>query len=42
MNSMFQDMYFTKHALNTRTGNTFNVSSVYKEAYEQLVETQIR
>ena len=35
-------MYFTKHALNTRTGNEFDVSTMYKEAYEQLVESQIR
>eukprot|EP00794_Sanderia_malayensis_P017702 gene17702-19471_t len=34
MNSFFQDMYFTKHALNRATDVVFNITKVTKENYD--------
>lgn len=42
MNSYFQDLYFTKHALNTRTDVKFDLSKINKEAYEGFVHNMIK
>ncbi|XP_066915604.1 protein O-linked-mannose beta-1,2-N-acetylglucosaminyltransferase 1-like [Clytia hemisphaerica] len=42
MNSYFQDLYFTKHALNTKSGIHFNISRVEKDSYEQHINDKIR
>lgn len=42
MNAFFQDAYFSKHALNTRTGLKFDTSLVKKDNYELHVEKLIQ
>ena len=42
MNSFFQDLYFTKHALNTITGIKFDVESIKKDKYEKDMHELIK
>ena len=41
MNPYFQDVYFTKKALNTRTGLTFDTSIISSEGYEKHIHQLI-
>lgn len=42
MNAFFQDLYFTKHALNTQTGVKFDTSKVTKDGYEVEVHKLLK
>lgn len=42
MNSFFQDAYFTKHALNTKTGIKFDVNKVRKDVYDEDMHKMIK
>ena len=42
MNSFFQDLYFTKKALNTKTGISFNTNIMGKEAYDKEIHRLIK
>lgn len=38
VDSNFQELYFSSHALNQQTGNTFDVNKITKNAYEKELE----
>ena len=42
MNPYFQDIYFSKHALNRVTGVKFDISKVQKDNYEKEVHNMIK
>ncbi|XP_065655773.1 protein O-linked-mannose beta-1,2-N-acetylglucosaminyltransferase 1 isoform X1 [Hydra vulgaris] len=42
MNSYFQELYFSKHALNTQTGISFDVDKLRKDNYEEEMHKLIK